>query len=165
MAPSSRDVLQYKDLLSLDLSGRYPYDILVSGRAAAREDHSPTRQHRSLWSPAVLLGDATGSMPGRAFCGATVRDHTRQDLPCSLRLVCLLTFTLSSCQHNLPPGRCHSPVPTDIMHIALLTMQKESLSTCILKPLSWPPSPSQGCCCVPDAGNLQGTQEVKDVAM
>lgn len=90
MAPSSRDVLQYKDLLSLDLSGRYPYDILVSGRAAAREDHSPTRQHRSLWSPAVLLGDATGSMPGRAFCGATVRDHTRQDLPSSLRLVCLL---------------------------------------------------------------------------
>lgn len=50
----------------------------MSGRAAAREDHSPTRQHRSLWSPAVLLGDATGSMPGRAFCGATVsqRPHS-----------------------------------------------------------------------------------------
>lgn len=78
MAPSSRDVLQYKELLSLDLSGRNPYDILVSGRAAAREDHSPTRQHRSLWSPAVLLGDATGSMPGRAFCGATIsqRPHS-----------------------------------------------------------------------------------------
>lgn len=53
MAPSSRDVLQYKELLSLDLSGRNPYDILVSGRAAAREDHSPTRQHQSLESGSV----------------------------------------------------------------------------------------------------------------
>lgn len=53
MAPSSRDVLQYKDLLTLHLSGRYPYDILVSGRAAAREDHSPTRQHQSLESGSV----------------------------------------------------------------------------------------------------------------